>query len=67
MERDARLSNEQREAFRQETLLAWQEYEATGAHLSEEEADAWLARLENGEDVDPPECHVAAPLRQGHE
>jgi len=37
---------------------AWVEYQATGLHLTFEEADAWLARLEAGEDVLPPECHV---------
>jgi len=48
---------ERREAFRQSALSAWAEYEATGAHLTAEEADAWLERLEAGEDGDPPECH----------
>ena len=48
---------EQRERLRQETLAAWQAYEITGLHVTAEEADAWLAKLEAGEDVDPPECH----------
>ncbi len=26
-------------------------------HLTEREADAWMARLEAGQDVEPPECH----------
>ena len=37
---------------------AWVEYQASGLHLTFEEADAWLAKLEAGEDVSPPECHV---------
>lgn len=48
---------EKREAFRQDTLKAWETYRATGLHLSAEEADAWLAKLEEGEDLAPPACH----------
>ncbi|ABM58173.1 transcriptional regulator, CopG family [Verminephrobacter eiseniae EF01-2] len=49
---------EKREAFRQDTLKAWQEYRTTGLHVSADEADAWLAQLEQGKDIEPPECHV---------
>ena len=38
--------------------MAWNEYQATGLHVCLEEADAWLAQLEEGKDVEPPECHV---------
>jgi predicted transcriptional regulator len=48
---------ERREELRQAATSAWNEYQATGMHLTAEEADAWLARLEAGEDVDPPVCH----------
>ncbi len=48
---------EKREAFRQEAVAAWATYEATGLHLTDREADAWMARLEAGQDVEPPECH----------
>lgn len=48
---------EKREAFRQETLKAWEDYRSTGLHLTADEADAWLAQLEQGNDVEPPECH----------
>lgn len=48
---------EKREALRQDAIRAWNEYQATGLHVTREEADAWLARLEAGEDVEPPECH----------
>jgi predicted transcriptional regulator len=48
---------EKREQFRQSALLAWAEYQATGLHATAEEADAWLAKLEAGEDADAPECH----------
>lgn len=49
---------EKREAFKQDVLDAWQAYKEDGLHLTLEEADAWLARLEAGEDTEFPECHV---------
>lgn len=49
---------ERREAFRQDTLKAWEEYRSTGLHVSADEADTWLAELEQGKDIEPPECHV---------
>ena len=48
---------ERREQVRQDALAAWAEYQATGQHVTAEEADAWLARLEDGEDVEPPATH----------
>ena len=48
---------ERREQFRQDALAAWADYEATGLHATEAEADTWLARLEAGEDAEPPACH----------
>jgi predicted transcriptional regulator len=49
---------EKREAFKRDALRAWDEYQRTGLHLTFEEADAWLAKLEAGEDAEIPECHV---------
>lgn len=49
---------EKREVFRQDGMRAWNEYQATGLHVTLEEADTWLAKLEADQDVDPPECHV---------
>ena len=49
---------EKREAFRQDTLKAWEEYRTTGLHVTADEADAWLAQLEQGNDIEPPACHV---------
>ena len=49
---------EKREQFRQETLLAWQGFKETGLHVTADEADAWLAKLEEGNFVEPPECHL---------
>jgi len=49
---------EKREQFRQDALAAWNHYQATGLHVTAEEADAWLEKLENGENPPTPECHV---------
>jgi len=48
---------EKREALRQDGIRAWNDYQATGLHATAAEADAWLAKLEAGQDVEPPECH----------
>jgi predicted transcriptional regulator len=45
---------EAREKLRADALAAWAEYEATGRHATGEAEDAWLARLEAGEDAEPP-------------
>ena len=49
---------EMRDAFRQDAIRAWDEYQATGLHVTLAEADAWLTKLESGRDLEPPECHV---------
>ena len=49
---------EKREAFRQAGIRAWNEYQETGLHVTFEAADAWLSKLESGQDTEPPECHV---------
>jgi len=49
---------EKREAFREDTLRAWEEFQRTGLHLTGEEVDAWMAKLEAGEDAEPPACHT---------
>jgi predicted transcriptional regulator len=48
---------ERREQLRRDALAAWTEYQATGQHVTGEEVDAWMARLEAGEDVEPPSPH----------
>lgn len=49
---------EKRESLRQEARAAHDHFVATGLHLTGEEADAWLNELANGNDVEPPKCHV---------
>ena len=48
---------EKREQFRMAAMTAWNDYQATGMHATAEETDAWLAKLEAGEDAEAPECH----------
>jgi predicted transcriptional regulator len=48
---------EKREEFQQCALTAWENYQQTGRHVTEAEADQWLENLESGKDVEPPECH----------
>lgn len=49
---------EKREAFKQDALRAWEAYQENGLHLTLEEADVWLAKLEAGDDAELPKCHV---------
>lgn len=48
---------EKHEALKQDAMQAWDRYQQTGLHLSVDEADSWLARLEAGENADLPPCH----------
>ncbi|WP_338884021.1 MULTISPECIES: CopG family ribbon-helix-helix protein [Xenorhabdus] len=56
--RDYVEREEKRESFKQDALRAWEAYQENGLHLTFEEADDWLAKLEAGEDAELPECHV---------
>ncbi len=49
---------EKREAFRQAGLKAWSDYHETGLYVTQDEADAWLVKLEAGEEAAVPECQV---------
>ena len=49
---------EKREKLRQDLLAAWADFQANGLHATAEEADAWLAKLETGEDAEAPVCHA---------
>lgn len=49
---------EKRELMRQDGLRAWSDYQANGLHVTHDEADAWMAKLEAGQDVASPACHV---------
>jgi predicted transcriptional regulator len=49
---------EKREQLRRDALAAWADYQATGLHLTSEEADEWLSKLEAGKRAPVPKCHV---------
>lgn len=40
-----------------DAIRAWEAYLDSGQHVTHAEADAWLAQLEAGNDIEPPECH----------
>lgn len=48
---------EQREAFVQEAQASWEEYQATGRHLTGEETRAWLGTWGTEKEEPAPECH----------
>ena len=47
-----------RDSLWQAGHAAWQQYQETGLHLTMEEMDSWMAKLEAGEDAELPKCHV---------
>jgi predicted transcriptional regulator len=49
---------ERREQFRRDALTARTDYQSTGLHVTAEESDAWLAKLEAGKRAVVPKCHV---------
>ena len=56
--RDYVEREEKRETFKQDALNAWKSYQENGLHLTLEEAEVWLAKLEAGENVELPKCHT---------
>ncbi|NHZ44037.1 CopG family ribbon-helix-helix protein [Massilia aquatica] len=48
---------EKTEVFRQETLDSWNEYQATGLHVTGEEVIAWLETWGDENELPAPECH----------
>ncbi len=49
---------EKREQLQREIGAAWTHYQSTGLHLTDDEADEWLSKLEAGEIIAPPSCHA---------
>ncbi|MBB2837876.1 CopG family ribbon-helix-helix protein [Rhizobium sophoriradicis] len=47
---------EKREARRQETLDAWNEFEATGLHVTGVEVGKWLSTWGTDDELSAPEC-----------
>ncbi|WP_245701708.1 hypothetical protein [Franzmannia pantelleriensis] len=48
---------ERREAFRQGTLNAWENYQATGVHATTDEVEQWLASWGKDDETPAPICH----------
>lgn len=48
---------EKREVFRQDTLRAWDEFQATGLHATADEVDQWLKSWGSDNELPAPECH----------
>lgn len=55
--RDYVEREERREQLLREAREAWDQYQATGLHISGEEARAWLDSWGTEAETDPPECH----------
>jgi predicted transcriptional regulator len=49
---------EKRLSFLNDAQAAWEDYQRTGLHLTNEEVGDWLAKIEAGEDAELAECHV---------
>jgi predicted transcriptional regulator len=47
---------EKREAFRQDTLNAWKEYQTTGMHAGADEVAAWLDTWGDDAELPAPPC-----------
>lgn len=52
------VHEEKREMFRQVAQKAWEAFRSNELHATAAEADAWMAQLEQGNDIEPPECHT---------
>ena len=48
---------EKREALRQETLNAWNEFQATGLHVTGDQVENWLSTWGTDDELPAPECH----------
>lgn len=49
---------EKREEWRQEGIRAWQEFQLTGLHLTNNEILEWMDKVIAGDSESLPKCHV---------
>lgn len=54
---------EKREALRRETLDAWDEFQATGLHVTGDEVAKWLSTWGTDDELSAPDCHSRHPSR----
>ncbi|MDZ7811564.1 MAG: CopG family ribbon-helix-helix protein [Arhodomonas sp.] len=47
---------ERREAFKQDALRAWEEYQESGLHVTADEVESWLAGWGTEHETPPPKC-----------
>jgi predicted transcriptional regulator len=50
-------AEEHRLNFLREGMEAWEDYQATGLHLTADEVDEWMTKIVRGEDPPMPEPH----------
>ncbi|OOG75022.1 CopG family ribbon-helix-helix protein [Sinorhizobium sp. A49] len=48
---------EKRKALRQDTVNAWEEFQATGLHATADEVGKWLSTWGMDDESAAPECH----------
>ena len=48
---------ERKEAFRRDTLNAWQEFQETGRYATAQDVDQWLTSWGTDAEGAPPACH----------
>ncbi len=48
---------EEREAFNQDTIRAWEDYQATGLYATADEVEKWLATWGTDNEAPAPRCH----------
>ena len=46
-----------RDTYLKDGIRAWTDYQATGMHVTKQEADVWLDQLEAGQDTEPSQLH----------
>lgn len=49
--------DEMRKSLNEDAVLAWEEYERTGLHLTLEEVSVWLSTWGSPDESPPPTCH----------
>lgn len=49
---------EKREAWRQEGIAAWEDFQRTGLHLTNTEVVEWMDKIAQGKKVPMPKCHI---------